>query len=137
LFVGLFVFLFLFEWILIWVSRLSNKQTKQYEPAKEAYEKVLKENANNPKVLHRLGWLLHQFGTPNEQEAGHNHLVQSIQLGTKLFFVQIFLKGNLCLFNSCLGFCNNKKKKNRPHGRTSLVFVGAHLHVATKIPPLL
>eukprot|EP00299_Pterocystis_sp_00344_P014725 c730_g1_i1.p1 GENE.c730_g1_i1~~c730_g1_i1.p1 ORF type:complete len:464 (-),score=68.08 c730_g1_i1:94-1440(-) len=53
---------------------------KEFEPAREAYERVLKENPNNPKVLHRLGWLFHQHGSPADQEVGHNHLVQSIQL---------------------------------------------------------
>eukprot|EP00301_Raphidiophrys_heterophryoidea_P022185 c6404_g1_i1.p1 GENE.c6404_g1_i1~~c6404_g1_i1.p1 ORF type:complete len:514 (+),score=102.65 c6404_g1_i1:41-1543(+) len=53
---------------------------KEFEPAKDAYERVLKETPNNPKVLHRLGWLHHQQGTPAHQETGHNYLVQSIQL---------------------------------------------------------
>jgi len=53
---------------------------KEFEAARDAYERVLKETPNNPKVLHRLGWLHHIQGTPAHQETGHNYLVQSIQL---------------------------------------------------------
>jgi cytochrome c-type biogenesis protein CcmH/NrfG len=45
----------------------------QFDAAKDAYERVLRENSNHAKVLQQLGWLYHQ---PNTTFAKHETALQ-------------------------------------------------------------
>eukprot|EP01113_Clastostelium_recurvatum_P047828 TRINITY_DN8590_c0_g1_i4.p1 TRINITY_DN8590_c0_g1~~TRINITY_DN8590_c0_g1_i4.p1 ORF type:complete len:595 (-),score=160.49 TRINITY_DN8590_c0_g1_i4:134-1918(-) len=51
---------------------------KDFHAAKDAYERVLKENANHAKVLQQLGWLYHHNTNLANQEVAINYLMKSI-----------------------------------------------------------
>eukprot|EP01112_Ceratiomyxa_fruticulosa_P013180 TRINITY_DN3691_c0_g1_i1.p1 TRINITY_DN3691_c0_g1~~TRINITY_DN3691_c0_g1_i1.p1 ORF type:complete len:845 (-),score=192.51 TRINITY_DN3691_c0_g1_i1:47-2581(-) len=51
---------------------------KDFHAAKDAYERVLKENANHAKVLQQLGWLYHHTISFGNQDVAINYLMKSI-----------------------------------------------------------
>lgn len=58
---------------------LSNSQ---YERAKDAWERVLKDAPEHAKVLQQLGWLYHQAGAPFcNQDLAVQYLTKSIESG--------------------------------------------------------
>lgn len=56
------------------------EQQKEYELAKEAYERVLSENPDHAKVLQQLGWLFHQQNTSfSNQPTAIQYLTRSLK----------------------------------------------------------
>lgn len=56
------------------------EQQKEYEKAKDAYERVLAENPDHGKVLQQLGWLYHQPNTSfSSQSQAINFLTRSLK----------------------------------------------------------
>jgi glucose repression mediator protein len=56
--------------------------TSQYERAKDAWERVLKDAPEHAKVLQQLGWLYHQAGAPFcNQDLAVQYLTKSIESG--------------------------------------------------------
>lgn len=56
------------------------EQQKEYEQAKEAYERVLSENPDHAKVLQQLGWLFHQQNTSfSNQPTAIQYLTRSLK----------------------------------------------------------
>lgn len=56
------------------------EQQKEYELAKEAYERVLSENPDHAKVLQQLGWLYHQQNTSfSNQGTAIQYLTRSLK----------------------------------------------------------
>lgn len=70
---------------------MSSKKTyerflTQFTPAKQEYEKVLKESPNHAKVLQQLGWLYQQSGTGfTNQETALRYLSESLDVGITHF----------------------------------------------------
>jgi cytochrome c-type biogenesis protein CcmH/NrfG len=57
-----------------------HEQQKEYEKAKEAYERVLTENPDHSKVLQQLGWLYHQQNTSfSNQNMAIQYLTRSLK----------------------------------------------------------
>ena len=56
--------------------------TPQYEPAKEAYGRVLRRDPNHAKVLQQLGWLFHQQNNSYQsQDQAIEYLEKSVASG--------------------------------------------------------
>jgi Tfp pilus assembly protein PilF len=55
---------------------------KQFHSAKEAYERVLKDNPNHAKVLQQVGWLYHHNPQFGNQDVAISYLMRSIEAGT-------------------------------------------------------
>lgn len=57
------------------------EQKKEFDEAKAAYERVLKENPNHAKVLQQLGWLFHQETSGfTDQDTAITYLKRSLEL---------------------------------------------------------
>jgi glucose repression mediator protein len=64
---------------------------REYNKAKDAYERVLKENPNHAKVLQQLGWLYHQQSTTfMNQDLAIQYLTKSLEAGKD--FAMVLLK---------------------------------------------
>jgi hypothetical protein len=53
----------------------------QFNAAKDAYERVLKESPNHAKALQQLGWLYHSNASMGNQDIAINYLMRSIDAG--------------------------------------------------------
>jgi hypothetical protein len=56
--------------------------SQQFHSAKEAYERVLKDNPNHAKVLQQVGWLYHHNPQFGNQDVAISYLMRSIEAGT-------------------------------------------------------